>query len=195
MVFFFKRAFIKRNSTKTFIFVEVYGNPYFKYAIPKANRKLIKFHRILKLKNIKQFLNKISFSGTQVYLSIQNLFLINRVHRDYMRRLRGQFFRYKSYRFTLTILGVFNIVLRTKGASFLTRILSYELQFIEKKKKNKIVWPFVSFLSKLIESLKHQNKALHGARLQLTGRFRGSKRPKKVRLKYGQLPYNTLRAD
>lgn len=190
--FFFKRVMIKRNAKKLFIFVEIFGNPYFKYALPKANRKFVKFHRILKLKNIRQFLK--SFSEKSVFLSIQNLFLLNRVHRNFMRRLRGQFFRYKRYRFTLTILGIFNIVLRTKGASFFTRILSYELQFLEKKRKNKVVWRFVSFLSKLIDSLKSQNASLHGARLQIVGRFRGSKRPKKVRLRYGQVPFNTLRA-
>lgn len=191
--FFFKRAMIKRNSKKLFIFVEIYGNPYFKYTLPKTKRQYTKFHRILQLKSIKQFLSKISFTS-EVYLSIQNLFLLNRVHRKYMRRLRGQFYRYKKYRFTLTILGIFNIVIRTKGASFLTRILSYELEFIEKKRRNKIVWRLVSFLGKLISSLKNQNTALHGARLQIVGRFRGSKRPKKIRLNYGQVPFNTLRA-
>jgi ribosomal protein S3 len=56
------------------------------------------------------------------------------------------------------------------------------------------VWGFVCFLGKLLDCLKDQNTSLHGARLQIVGRFRGSKRPKKVRLRYGQLPFNTLRA-
>lgn len=190
--FLVKRSIIKRTIQKTFLFIEIYANPYFKHAIPKDYRNFTKYHRILKLKQIKKFLQKIS--AVPVFLSVHNLFLMNRIHRNFMRRLRGQFFKYKNYRFTLTILGIFNIVLRTKSATFLTRILSYELEFLEKKKKNKIVWRFVSFVGKLIEYLKFQNKAIHGARLQITGRFKGSSRPRKVRFKYGQVPYNTIRA-
>lgn len=189
--FFFKRALIKRNSKRVFIFVEIYGNPYFKAAIPKKLRKWAKFQQILKLSKIKSLLQS---SHEKVFLSIQNLFVLNRIHRKFMRRLQGQFFRYKKYRFTLQILNVFNIVLRTKGAVFLTRILSYELEFIEKKKKNKVVFQFLSFIGKLFAFLNWHNTSLHGARLQIVGRFRGSKRPRKMRFKYGQVPFNTIRA-
>jgi len=133
--FFFKRAIIKRSAKRTFIFLEVYGNPYFKYAIPREYRKSKKFQRVLQINKIRAFLEKLSNAKSTIHLSIQNLFIINRIHRTYLRRLRGQFFRYKKYRFTLTILGIFNVILRTKGAVFLTRVLALELEFIEKKKK------------------------------------------------------------
>jgi hypothetical protein len=190
--FFFKRILIKRTNLRTFIFIEVYGNPYFKFSVPKEYRKFKKFHQKLKLDKIKKFLTKLS--NVPVYLSINNLFIINRVHRNFMRRLQGQFYRYKHFRFTLTVLGIFSIVLRTKGASFLSRIISYELEFIEKKKKNKNVWKFISFIGKLVESVKFYDKAIHGIRIQLKGRFKGIKRPKKVRYREGMVPFNTLRA-
>ena len=188
--FFIKRILIKRSAKLLLIFIEIYANPYFKFMIPKEYRKFKKFHQVLKLKNIKTFLQK--FSKNKVYLSIQNLFLINRIHRNYLKRLRGQFFRYRNYRFTMTILGIFNIILRTKGAVFLTKIITSELEFIERRK---IIWRFISFLGKLVNSVKHQNKAIHGLRIQITGRFKGISRPKKVRFREGIVPFNTIRAS
>jgi len=143
--FFFKRALIKRSTQRTFIFLEVYGNPYFKYVIPKKYRNYKKFQRILKINKIRKFLDKLSNANCAIHLSIQNLFIINRIHRTYLRRLRGQFLRYKKYRFTLTILGIFNTVLRTKGAIFLTRVLAFELEFLERKKKKQNYMEFYFF--------------------------------------------------
>lgn len=190
--FLFKRALIKRSSSKTFIFLEIYGNPYFKYTVPKEYRKFNKFHRILQIEKIRNFLK--TLSKNSVHISIQNLFLLNRIHRKFFKRLRGQFFRYKKYRFTLTILNIFNIVLRTKASSFFSRILAYELEFIERKKRNKTIWRFVSFIGKIVSSIKYQNKNIHGMRIQIKGRFRGIKRPKKVRFREGTVPFNTIRA-
>jgi hypothetical protein len=181
--FFIKRTLIKRSAQSTFIFIEIYANPYFKYAVPKEYRKFTKFQRILKFDNIKNFLQK--FSKNKIFISIQNLFIINRIHRNYLKRLRSQFFRYKKYRFTMTILGIFNIILRTKGAIFLTKVITTELEFIEKRKKNKIIWRYISFIGKLVHSIKYQNKAIHGLRIQITGRFKGISRPKKVRFREG----------
>ena len=190
--FFLKRVLIKRSARRTLIFLEVYGNPYFKYAIPRDFRQFQKFKRVLHLTNIKKLLNRIS--GGPVFLSVQNLFIMNRIHRNFLRRLRGQFFRYKNYKFTLTILGIFNIVIRTKGAAFLAKAVCRELEFIERRKKNKIVWRFVSFIGKLVSCIQNYNKTVHGLRVQLKGRFRGISRPKTVRFREGCVPFNTIRA-
>ena len=192
--FFFKRALIKRSATHTFIFLEIYGNPYFKHVVPRRLRQFKVFQRVLQLPKIRDFLTKLSSSQSKIHLSVQNLFMMNRIHRNYLRRLRNHFYRYKRYRFTLTILGIFNIVIRTKAASFLTRILATELGFIERKKKNKDVWRFVSFVGKLVSSYSLWESSLHGLRIQLKGRFRGISRPKTVRFRAGAVPFNTIRA-
>jgi hypothetical protein len=190
--FFYNRCFIRRSSESTFIFLEIYGNPYFKYAIPRRYRKIKKYRRIINFNKVYSFLNKLI--NNKIYLSINNLFMINRVHKHFLRRLRNQFNQYKRYRFSMTILGVFSIILRLKGALFLSRIISFELEFLEKKRKNKITWHFTSFIGNLIESLKTKREAIHGARVQLKGRFRGIKRPKLMRFRDGMVPFNTIRA-
>jgi hypothetical protein len=191
--YFVKRVLIKRSSQCTMIFAEVYANPYFKYTVPKDFRHLKVFQRRLQLKDIRVFLQK-NLVNNKVYLSIYNLFMINRLHRTYMSRLRNSFYKFKKFRFTATVLGIFNIVLRTKGAFFLARIMKYELEFLEKKKKNKTVWRFIAFIKKLGSLVSHDNKAIHGLRIQLKGRFKGMKRPKRIRVSAGMVPFNTLRA-
>ena len=190
--FFFKRALIKRTRKATFVFLEVYGNPYFKYMIPKKYRNLHIFKRIIKTKEIRLFLSKLSKSA--VYLAITNTFMFNRIHRSFFKRLKGLFWYFKKFRFWLPMLGVFNIVLRTKCAAFFTRVLALELEFIEKKRKNKTVWRLISFTGQLMRLLRYQDKAIHGIRLQLKGRFKGIKRPKKIRYREGMVPFNTFRA-
>jgi hypothetical protein len=189
---FFKRLLIKRTAKHTFLFLEVYGNPYFKYAIPEDFREFKKFQTIISTQNIKKFLQ--SLSQNKVHLSIYNLFLMNRIHRKYMTRLRGQFWRYKKYRFTVPVLNIFTLILRTKGAGLLTRVIRFELELIEQTKKNKIVWRFASFLKKLIDMVQNQKKGIHGIRLQIKGRFKGRKRPTKIRYGNGMVPFNTFRA-
>ena len=191
--FGFKRALIKRTSSgKTLIFIEVYANPYFKYAIPREYRRIGKYQRRISMTSIRKFLSKL-VSGP-VYLSITNLFIINRVHRNFFQRLRGEFVRYQKFRFTLGILSVFSIVIRLKGASFLCRTIARELEFIERKKKNKAIWKYIGFLSDLVSSVKHHNQAIHGMRIQLKGRFKGISRPKTMIFQEGMVPFNTIRA-
>ena len=192
--FFVKRILLKRSSELTLIFLEIYGNPYFRYALPRNHRRFRVLRRVLQLSTMRTFLEKMVHGSKSVYLSVQNLFLVNRVHRGFFWRLQRQFSRFRRYRFALNILGIFSLVLRTKGAAIFGRVLAYELEFIEKKKKNKDVWRFVSFLGKLVGSLGYYNKAIHGIRIQLKGRFRGIKRPKKIRFREGSVPFNTFRA-
>jgi hypothetical protein len=190
--FFFKRALIKRAKNMTFIFLEIYGNPYFKYSIPKPLRHFKKFQKVLKIADIENFLKKLSKS--KVYLGISNVFIFNRIHRNFFKRLQGQFHYFKRFKFCIPILGVFSVVLRTKGAAFFCRVLANELELLERKKKNKDVWRLIAFIGKLVKFLKYQNKAIHGIRIQLKGRFKGIKRPKKIRFREGMVPFNTFRA-
>lgn len=189
----FKRLLIKRTPKNTFLFLEVYGNPYFKYAIPEDFREFSKFQTVVSTKGIQKFLQ--SLCANKVHLSVYNYFILNRIHRRYMTRLHGQFWRFKKYRFTVPVLNIFMIVLRTKGASLFTRIIRFELELIEQTKKNKIVWRFVSFLKKVIDISENQQAGIHGIRLQLKGRFKGRKRPIKVRCGTGMVPFNTFRAE
>ena len=94
----------------------------------------------------------------------------------------------------MTILGIFSIVLRTKGAGFLARIFAFELEQLERKKKNKDVWRLVSFIRKLVQTFRNEKISIHGIRVQLKGRFKGIKRPKKMRFREGMVPFNTFRA-
>ena len=189
----FKRLLIKRTPKNTFLFLEVYGNPYFKYAVPEEFRDQIKFQTLVSTKNIKKFLQ--SLCSNKIHLSVYNFFIFNRIHRKYMTRLRAQFWRFKQYRFTVPILNILTVLVRTKGASLFTRIIRFELELIEETKKNKIVWRFVSFLKKLVYVTEKQPGGLHGIRIQLKGRFKGRKRPKKVRCGFGMVPFNTFRAE
>ena len=170
----------------------MYANSYFKYAVPKEYRRVTKLQRTLSLTDIKAFLE--TLVRGPVHLSITNLFMINRIHRNYFNRLKGEFIKFRNFRFTQSILSIFSIVLRLKGASFLCRALARELEFIERKKKNKAVWRYVSFIGKLVSSVKHHNQAVYGIRIQLKGRFKGISRPKLIRYQEGMVPFNTIRA-
>jgi hypothetical protein len=191
--FFFKKCIIKRNSRASYIFAEICGNPNFTYSIPKKKRKYKRFHNILFIKNLLTFIKKI-IPG-KVYISIINLFLINRLYKAFVHRLKSHFYKYKRFRFVPQIINIFNISLRTKSADFFCRALSLELKFIEKKKKNKKVWKFVSFIKHLVVFVKVQTTSIHGLKVQISGRFKGANRSKTIIAKQGMIPFNTLRAD
>ena len=191
--FFFKKSIIKRNARASFIFIEICGNPYFQYAVPKKKRKYKRYHNILFMNNLLMFIKKI-IPG-KVYLSINNLFLINRLYNSFVYRLKSHFYKYKSFRFVPQIINIFNIALRTKSADFFCRALSLELKYIENKKKNKKVWKFISFIKHLVYFTKIQTTSIHGLKVQVSGRFKGANRSKTIISKEGMIPYNTLRAD
>jgi small subunit ribosomal protein S3 len=52
----------------------------------------------------------------------------------------------------------------------------------------------VYFLSKLVRLTETQSSSIWGMRAQVQGRFRGMKRPKRMRYTQGVIPFNTLRA-
>lgn len=192
--FLSKRCLIKRKSRRVFIFLEFYSNSFVKYQIPRHFRKKKKlFHKLLRLKDILKFLKRLT--KAQVLISFQNLFIVNRIHRSYVKRLRGIFANYKRFKFTLNILNVYNLVIRTRGAFFLTKTICKELVFMNRKKKDKKIWPFLSFVRKLTSYIKGQNTALHGLRIHVKGRFKGSKRSKLNRYFEGVVPFNTIRAN
>jgi len=190
--YFFKRAIIKRSNSKTFIFLEVYGNPYFEYIKSKRLQKIKRFSYIIQKSKIKYFLSKLSKNKT--YLSIFNLFMYNRIHRLFSKRLKMQYNKFRYYKFTNNILSIFSIILKTKGASFFANICSYELEVLEKRKKNKLVYRFTYFIQKIVKSIGNKSAIIHGMRVQLKGRFKGRKRPKILRFREGMVPFNTFRA-
>jgi hypothetical protein len=192
--FLSKRCLIKRRNSCIFIFTEFLSNSFVKFQVPRHHRKKKKlFHKLLKLRNITNFLK--TLSKKKIYISFKNLFLINRMHRSYVKRLRGIFGNYKRYKFTLNIINVFNIVVRVRSAFFLCKIISQELVFVNKKKRDKKIWPFVSFIRKIVQYIKGQNTALHGIRIHLKGRFKGANRSKINRYVQGAVPFNTIRAS
>lgn len=115
-------------------------------------------------------------------------------HRLFSKRLKMQFNRFRFFKFVENVLSIFSIVLKTKGASFFANICSYELEVIEKKKKNKIIYRFTSFIQKIVKSICNKSSIIHGMRIQLKGRFKSRKRPKKLRFREGMVPFNTFRA-
>ena len=192
--FLSKRCMIKRRNKSIFIFLEFYSNSFVKFQLPRHLRKKKKlFHKLLKLKHIVTFLKKLT--KAKILISFQNLFIINRIHRSYVRRLRGIFSNHKRFKFTLNILNIYNIVIISRGAFFLTKTLCKELVFMNKKKKDKKIWQFLSFVRKLVSYIKDQNTALHGIRIHIKGRFKGANRSKLNRYIEGVVPFNTIRAN
>lgn len=203
--FYFKSCLIKRTQNQTLIFLEIYGNPYFKFILPKKYRLKKRFKHKILTKNVKKFLKNLTpilelpygLLKFQVYthLSINNLFMINRIHRTYLTLLRGLCYEYKRFKFTIPILNAVAIVVKnTNGADFLAKMFAKELSFLEAKKKNRETMKLVYFLSKLVRLTETQSSSIWGMRAQVQGRFRGMKRPKRMRYTQGVIPFNTLRA-
>jgi len=191
--FFSKRCLIQRKSEKVFIFIEFFASNYVPYQVPRKHRRKRKlFYKIIFLKNIYKFLKKLT--KNKVYITFKNIFIINRIHRRYVRRLRGLFSKFKRYKFTLNVLNVFNILIRSRCAFFLAKTLSNELTIVNFKKRDKKIWKFISFCRKLVQYIKNQNTAVHGIRIHLKGRFKGIKRSQLKRYVEGTVPFNTIRA-
>jgi hypothetical protein len=169
----------------------LYKNPY-NYRLPYRFRKFKKFKKLHRLSRIKKFLQ--SLIKTPIYITISNVFNLNRIHSTFFWRLKKLFNRFKNYKFAANILGIFSIVLRSKGADFLARILSTELAYIGRRKRNKVVWQFIKFVKKLVKSIEYFTTAIHGIKIQLKGRFKGSNRSKRIRVQEGAVPLNTIRA-
>ena len=132
--FLSKRCLIKRRKNNIYIFLEFYSNSFVDYQVPRYHRNKKKiFHKILKLKHILTFLKHLS--KNKVFISFKNLFLINRMHRAYLKRLKGLFSKYKNMKFSQNILNIFNIGIRTRSSFFLTKIVSKEFVYVNKKKK------------------------------------------------------------
>ena len=192
--FLSKRCLIQRKSKKVFIFFEFYASSYIPYQVPRKFRKKKKFfYKIIFLKNIIKFCKKLL--KQEFYISFKNIFIVNRINRLYVRRLRGLFSKYKKYKFTLNILNIFNIAIRSRCAFFLAKILSTELEIVNFKKRDTKIWRFISFTRKLVEYIKGQNTALHGIRIHIKGRFKGIKRSRSNRYVEGTVPFNTIRAN
>jgi ribosomal protein S3 len=203
--FYFKECLIKRTQNQTLIFLEIYGNPYFKFMLAKKYRLKKRFKHKILTKNVKNFLKTltpnselpygfIKFEST-THLSINNLFLLNRIHRPYLDRLRGLCYEYKRFKFSIPILNALAIVVKnTNGADFLAKMFAKELSFLEKKKKNKQTWRLIYLLSKIVRLTETQSTSIWGIRAQVQGRFRGIKRPRKMKYTQGVIPFNTLRA-
>jgi hypothetical protein len=191
--FLCKRCLIKRQFNKVFIFIEFYSNSYIPYQVPRYHRKKKKlFHKVLKFKDVLLFLKRLC--KNKIYISFQNIFIVNRIHRKYVRRLRGLFSKFKRYKFTLNILTVFNITIRNRSTFFLSKIMSQELTMVNFRKRDVKIWKFVSFCSKLVKFIKNQNSSLHGIRIHLKGRFKGIKRSRLNRYFEGTVPFNTMKA-
>lgn len=190
--FLSKRCLIIRQFNKILIFLEFYANTRLSYQIPRFNRNKKKFRRVLKFKKIFEFLKKLT--NKKIYLSFKNVFIVNRIHRKYLQRLRGLFSKFKRYKFTLNVLTVFSIAIKSRGIYFLSKILSKELTMVNLKKRDKKIWKFVSFSRKLVEYIKNQNTALYGLRIHIKGRFKGANRSRLNRYVQGSVPFNTIKA-
>lgn len=192
--FLSKRCLIKRKYKSIYIFLEFYSSKYSRYQVPRKHRLKRKiFGKIIFLKNIKLFLKKLL--KQKFFISFKNIFIVNRVHRAYVRRLRGLFSKHKRFKFTFNIVSIFNIVIRTRSGYFLAKILSNELTIVNFKKRDPKIWKFINFTRQLVEYIRGQNTALHGIRIHLKGRFKGVNRSRINRYVEGPVPFNTIRAS
>jgi hypothetical protein len=190
--FLCKRCLIKRFSKKVFIFLEFYSNTQMNHQIPRFHRDKNSLRKVIKLKSILRFLNKIA--GNEVYINFKNMFIVNKIHRKYVRRLRGLFAKFRRYKFTLNVLAIFNITIRNRSIYFLSKIISNELTMVNFKKRDKKIWKFVSFCRGLVNYISGHNTNLRGMRIHLKGRFKGIKRSRLNRYIQGNVPFNTIKA-
>jgi hypothetical protein len=192
--FYSKRCLIKRKSNKIFIFLEFYASKRQKYQIPRRYRiRKKRFGTVLKIRDIYSFLTHLL--KKKFYISFKNMYVVNRVHRAYARRLRGLFSKHKRFKFTFNVVTIFNIVIRTRAGYYLAKILSNELTIVNYKKRDPKIWNFINFTRQLVEYIRGQNTSLHGIRIHLKGRFKGANRSRINRYVEGAVPFNTIRAS
>ena len=191
--FLTKRCLIQRKGNQVLIFLEFLASSFIPYQVPRKHRAKGKlFHKVLFLQSIHRFLRKLA--GKSVYISFKNVFVINRIHRRYVYRLRGLFSRFRRFKFSLNILSVFNILIRSRCAFFLAKTMANELTIVNFKKRDPKIWKFIRFSRQLVEYIRNQETALHGIRIHLKGRFKGMRRSKLKRYLEGAVPFNTIRA-